>query len=72
VDYEPATIFAGLVVSSFGVGLFIYGKKQRRAPQFVAGVLLSVLAIFANGALATYGIAAAIFVAMWIAIRFGL
>jgi hypothetical protein len=71
MDTDPSTLFAGVVVSAFGVGFFIYGKKQRRAPQLVTGVLLSVFPFFVSGALATYAIAAAIVVAMWIAIRRG-
>lgn len=33
-------LFASLLVSTVGCGLFIYGKKQRRAPQLAAGLAL--------------------------------
>jgi len=71
MDTEPSTLFAGVVVSAFGVGFFIYGKKQRRAPQLVAGILLSVFPFFVSGALMTYAIAGGILAAMWVAIRRG-
>jgi len=72
MDTNPSTLFAGLVVSALGVGFFIYGKKERRAPQLITGVLLSVFPFFVSGAVTTYAVAAAILVAMWIAIRRGL
>ena len=72
MDTDPATLFAGVVVSAFGVAFFIYGKKQRRAPQLVTGVLLSVFPFFVSGALITYAIAGGILAAMWVAIRYGL
>jgi hypothetical protein len=45
MDLDPANLLSGLVLSSIGFGLFIYGKKQRRSPQLLAGVLLMVLPI---------------------------
>jgi len=32
----PNSLFLSLVVSTVGLGLFIYGKKQQRLPQLIA------------------------------------
>lgn len=35
-----------MIVSAVGVGLAIYGRKQNRLPQFVAGLGLIVIPFF--------------------------
>ncbi len=39
---STGTIIAGFLISTVGFSLFLYGKKQGRVPQLVAGVLLMV------------------------------
>ena len=65
MDFEPASLITGLIVSSIGCGLFIYGKKQAGAPQLVAGILLMALPFLLPGALLQAGAALAILVATW-------
>ncbi len=36
------TIIAGFIISTLGFSFFLYGKKQRRVPQLVVGMLLMV------------------------------
>ncbi|MGE3175413.1 MAG: hypothetical protein AB7O97_22500 [Planctomycetota bacterium] len=43
--FDAASLFSGLVLSSIGIGLFVFGRKQRRAPQLLAGVTLMVLPV---------------------------
>lgn len=45
MDLDAASLFSGLVISSIGFGLFVFGRKQRRAPQLLAGVSLMVLPV---------------------------
>lgn len=40
MDLSPAWWVSSLCVSSVGIGLFVYGKKQTRFPQLVAGMAL--------------------------------
>jgi len=72
VDLSPSTLFANVAVSAVGFGIFLYGKKQRRAPQLVTGILLMVFPYFVRGATATYLIGAGLVVALWIGVRTGL
>ena len=40
-DYvSTETIIAAFLVSTVGFSLFLYGKKQRRLPQLVTGILM--------------------------------
>ncbi len=42
---STAEIIAAFVVSTVGFSLFLYGKKQVRLPQLVAGMLMMVAPI---------------------------
>ena len=46
MDFSAGSMFASLVVSAFGIGLFIYGKKQVRPPQVVVGIAMMVFPYF--------------------------
>jgi hypothetical protein len=39
-------LLASLFIGSIGMGLFIYGKRQRRAPHLAVGVLLMAYTYF--------------------------
>ena len=45
------TLFAGLI----GLGLFMYGRSNRRAPQLGVGLALMVCPQFIDGTLAIVG-----------------
>ncbi|MCA8978359.1 MAG: amino acid transport protein [Planctomycetes bacterium] len=63
MDLTPASLFTGLITSSIGCGLFLYGKKQARAPQLVAGIVLMALPFFVPDALLQAGLAVVILLA---------
>lgn len=42
-------LLASVVIGSVGLGLFAYGKRQRRVPHLIAGVLLMVYPYFVPG-----------------------
>ena len=42
MDLSPGWLFASLAVSTVGLGLFLYGKKQTRLPQFLVGLALLI------------------------------
>ena len=71
LDMSAGTLIILLLVSSVGFGLFLYGKKERRAPQLVAGVALMGFPYIVSGALAMVGIATLVVGGMWLAVRAG-
>jgi hypothetical protein len=68
----PSTLFAWTVSGSIGLGLFLYGKKQRRVPHLAAGVLLMVFPYFVSSLGATLGITAAVLGLLYFATYLGL
>lgn len=70
-DLSPGAIMAGLVVSSIGTGYFIYGKKQRRAPQLIVGIGLMVMPMLVESPWAILGIGAGLIGGLTIALRYG-
>jgi len=72
MDLTAGSLFVDMVVSTIGVGVCIYGRKQRRPPQFVAGVLLMVCPFAGGGPWTVAGAGAAIIAALWLSIRFGM
>jgi hypothetical protein len=63
-------LFLSLIPSGIGMALFVYGKKQGRVPQLVAGLALMVYPYVATTVttLVTFGLLIA--GALWLAIRF--
>lgn len=65
-------LFAGLCVSLVGLGLFQYGRRQRRAPQFGAGLVLMIYPQVADSTVEMVLVAGGIVILMWFSTRFGL
>ena len=42
MSLDPSLLFLSLITSGIGFVLFVYGKKQDRWPQLVAGVALMI------------------------------
>ena len=70
-DISPATLFAGLLVSTIGFGLFLYGKRATRFPQLLTGLALMGFPLFVHGAVATLAIGASLVAGMWVYVRLG-
>lgn len=47
---DVAVLFWGLLVSSVGLGYFIYGKRQRAPVPLVCGLVLMVFPYFVSSA----------------------
>ena len=71
IDLDPASLFLSLVVSGVGFVLFVYGRKQERWPQLVAGLTLMVYPYFVGSALVMLLLGAAIVAGLWLAVRSG-
>lgn len=70
MDLSPGTMIAHLLVGSVGFAIFMYGKKQKRAPQLGAGVVLMVMPYAATG-LAIWLASAGLLLGLWLAVRAG-
>ena len=65
------SLLASFLVGTIGMGLFMYGKKQARAPQLVVGVALMAYPMFVTSAVWILVIAAALIAGLWTALRTG-
>lgn len=60
-----------LVVSSIGFSLFIYGKKQVRVPQLVAGLVMMGYPYVVTDALWMALVAGVVLLGLWLSVRAG-
>ena len=68
---NPVWLFLSLFPSGAGFVLFVYGRKQERYPQLIAGIALMIYPYFATTIGALVGIGALIGAALWYALRAG-
>jgi hypothetical protein len=71
MDFDAGSLLAGLLVSSIGFVLFMYGKKMGRSPQLLTGLLLMVYPYFVPGAVWVLTLAAVLLGLFWLALRAG-
>ena len=71
MDLTPGSLFASLAIGAVGFALLVYGKKQQRLPQLVAGLVLCVYPYFVASVGWMLGIGAAILAALTLALRAG-
>lgn len=72
MDLSAGSLFLSLFIGAVGAGFFIYGKKQRRIPQVVGGIVLSVYPYFVPNLWIMGGVAVGIVVVIWLATLKGL
>ena len=71
MDLSASSLFANVFVSAVGFGIVLYGKKQRRAPQLVTGLVLMVFPYFVTEAMWMLTIAGVLIVGLWFAVQRG-
>jgi len=71
MSFDPGVLFLSLVTSGIGFVLFVYGKKQGRAPQLAGGLALMVYPYFVSTVTMMLAIGTAICAAVWLAVRQG-
>lgn len=71
MSFEPNALFLSFLLSFVGLALFLYGRKQSRAPQLVAGLLFMVYPYFTSTFLSMLGVGALVGAGMWVAIWLG-
>jgi hypothetical protein len=65
-------LLASVLLGSVGMGFFIYGKKQRRAPHLAVGVLMMVYPYFVSNVWLMLGLAAGLVGLLYLASYLGL
>jgi hypothetical protein len=71
LDLTPGSLFASLLVSSAGFTCFMYGKKQERLPQVIAGLALMVFPVFVTSPVWMLTVGAAVLGGLWASTRAG-
>ena len=71
MSLDPTLLFLSLITSGIGFVLFVYGKKQERWPQLVAGLALMIYPYFVSTLKGTLAVGAGIVFVLWLAIRQG-
>jgi hypothetical protein len=64
-------LLLSLFIGFVGLACFVYGKRQGRFPQMLAGAVLSAYPYFVSNLLAMGAIAVAVMVLLWVAVRLG-
>lgn len=71
MDFDPNLFMLTLIPSGIGFVLFVYGKKQQRIPQMVAGVAFAVYPYFTPSIALTMLVGVALGAGLWFAVRMG-
>ncbi|MBK7580495.1 MAG: hypothetical protein IPI67_09850 [Myxococcales bacterium] len=71
MSLDANSLLASLLVSSIGMVLFIYGKRQSRLPHMGVGIVMLVYPYFVGSPLWMLGIAALLVAALIGAVRLG-
>lgn len=66
-----AVLFLSIVVSAFGLALFVYGKRQGRIPQLLIGIAMMVYPYFVPNPWVMVGVAAGLGILFWAAMKMG-
>lgn len=70
-NLSAGSLFASIVVSAIGLGFFLYGKRQHRPLQLIAGIALMVYPYFVTNVAWMLGICVAAVVGLYLAVRAG-
>ena len=71
LNLDPTWLFLSLIPGGIGFILFVYGKKQQRYPQLVAGLLYMVYPYFTPTVLSMTAVGVLIGAGLWAALRLG-
>lgn len=71
MDLNVGSLLVSMFIGSIGLALFLYGKKQARIPQLVAGIVLMAYPYFISNLWLMAGIAAALLALLWTAVKLG-
>lgn len=71
MNFDPDLFMLTLIPSGIGFVLFVYGWKQHRIPQLVAGVAFSVYPYFTSSIASTILVGVALGAGLWFALWMG-
>jgi hypothetical protein len=71
VSLSPGWLLSSLFLGTVGLGLFLYGKKQTRFPQLLAGIALILESTFVPSPAWMFASAVLALGALWAALRAG-
>lgn len=71
MDFDPNYLLASLLVGSAGFVSFVYGRKQSRLPQMLAGVALMGFPYFVSSVPLMLGIGAGLLGLLALALKLG-
>jgi hypothetical protein len=69
--FSEGPLLLSLVVSSVGLVLFLYGRKQHRWPHLVVGLALMVYPYFVSSLRSMLAFGLVLIAALWLAVRQG-
>lgn len=72
MDLDGNSILASLLIGLVGTACFMYGRRQGRLPPMAVGAALVIYPYFVPNVALMVGIAVALLVALWVAVRMGL
>jgi hypothetical protein len=68
---DDNALLLSFALGGVGFVLFVYGKRQGRVPQMLAGLILLVFPYFVSSLLLMAGIAAGVLLLLWGMLRLG-
>jgi hypothetical protein len=71
MSFDPTVLFLSLIPGGVGFVLLVYGKKEGRPPQIVAGLALMAYPYLTSTVSGLIGGGVLIGAALWLAIRQG-
>jgi hypothetical protein len=71
MSFEPGVLFLSLVTGAIGLALFVYGRKQQRWPQMIAGIAFMAYPYFVSSMTAVVLIGGSLAALLWWLLRLG-
>ena len=71
MNLDPTWLFLSLIPSGIGFVLFVYGRKQQRWPQLLAGILFMIYPYFTPSILTMLLVGVALGTGLWVAVQGG-
>lgn len=71
MQFTGTWLFASLLVGTVGLSIFVYGKRERRAPQLLAGIALMAISWLVASPLWMAACAVLVIGALWAGTRLG-
>lgn len=69
---EPTTLALSILFSTVGFAIFWYGRKQRRAPHLVGGLLLAAFPYFVSSPIVMLVVGGVLLAALIAGVKLGL